>query len=1091
MQQPPSTATARPAASTRKRLLLNAAAASVFLAATSVPVPAQATGLLCTLLPLFCGPAPAPAPAPTPSPAPAPAPEPPPPPQSLKGQPVPTPDNLAAYIANKDAAIRLGKALFWDMQVGSDGKTACASCHFHAGADTRSKNQVSPGLTRQSSLTAFDADSTFQLGGPNYQAQLSDFPFHKLSNPHDRNSTVLRSINDTFTSQGVFNERFTAVSRGAAADQRSVTPDPIFHVGASITRRVEPRNTPTVVNAVFNFRNFWDGRAQYLFNGVNAFGGRDPNARVYKTGGTWNGTGPTLSALTCGSEWGQDCKLPAGLTTRVWYGANGSWREKDRMSGSFACTNTTFGGDPAPGATKACLYEPEFAPPTDAPSCAQEGGTCSLPAGMTTNVWYGAQTSWRVRPAAAGSMACNSATFGGDPLPGVTKLCRFEATPSANLAAVKIRLNKASLASQASGPPLSDFEMSAAGRGFMDLGKRVLGAQPLKLQRVHGSDSVLGAFASATTGLNVATYEDMVRAAFKAEWWNGSQVVQVDAAGNRTLLPPQATLAANQYNHMQANFSLVFSLALQMYQATLVSDDTPFDRHLSGTPSLTASQAQGMSVFFGKGKCANCHGGPEFTNASVRQVLKEGMSRMVMGNGGTAAYDEGYYNIAVTKTLEDIINGGVDPARNPISLTGLLQKLGPQQFQTQIGIPPNLSLSATERIAVNGAAKTPGLRNVELTAPYFHNGGSATLRQVVEFYNRGGNFANNNIADLDADIQPLGLSEDEIRSLVDFLKSLTDDRVRYSAAPFDHPQLLVPNGHVGDTASVASDGAGRAQDAMLEIAATGAAGYTSDKASTPANFLGTAASGSPWVRLQWVGASNQCMRSLGAGLHFVTAACAEGDAAQEFRVVPAASGGHTLVSRLTGQVVGVDSTLVSGAYLRSQGQATGNVGQAWNVQESNDGVRLYNQGAQRCVSPWAATAGSVLGSFDCSLFSTTLTGVDRAGFRMLPLSGAAPGVNLASFDLTNGGNAAFQLLSWQVSTSVRITAVNGYSGNVALVIPSLPPFLTASISPSVVPAGGTATVTFRRTLWRGVTVPVTVNANGGGITKATTVNVSY
>ena len=40
----------------------------------------------------------------------------------------------------------LGKALFWDMQVGSDGVQACASCHFRAGADPRSKNQVSPGL---------------------------------------------------------------------------------------------------------------------------------------------------------------------------------------------------------------------------------------------------------------------------------------------------------------------------------------------------------------------------------------------------------------------------------------------------------------------------------------------------------------------------------------------------------------------------------------------------------------------------------------------------------------------------------------------------------------------------------------------------------------------------------------------------------------------------------------------------------------------------------------------------------------------------------------------------------------------------------
>src|SRR5437899_7210848 len=60
---------------------------------------------------------------------------------SLKTIAVPVPRNLAAYIKDRTAAIALGKALFWDMAVGSDGQ-ACASCHFHAGADSRSKNQL-------------------------------------------------------------------------------------------------------------------------------------------------------------------------------------------------------------------------------------------------------------------------------------------------------------------------------------------------------------------------------------------------------------------------------------------------------------------------------------------------------------------------------------------------------------------------------------------------------------------------------------------------------------------------------------------------------------------------------------------------------------------------------------------------------------------------------------------------------------------------------------------------------------------------------------------------------------------------------------
>lgn len=59
---------------------------------------------------------------------------------------VPRPPNLADFVRDEKAAEVLGKALFWDMQVGSDGVQACATCHFRAGADPRRKNQISPGL---------------------------------------------------------------------------------------------------------------------------------------------------------------------------------------------------------------------------------------------------------------------------------------------------------------------------------------------------------------------------------------------------------------------------------------------------------------------------------------------------------------------------------------------------------------------------------------------------------------------------------------------------------------------------------------------------------------------------------------------------------------------------------------------------------------------------------------------------------------------------------------------------------------------------------------------------------------------------------
>ncbi|TKB95054.1 MAG: cytochrome C peroxidase, partial [Nitrospira sp.] len=174
----------------------------------------------------------------------------PPRPPSLKTVPVLEPTNLSEFVNDRQAAIRLGKALFWEMQVGSDGVTACASCHFSSGmADTRSKNQLSPGLKRITPTDAPNPDRTFHRNlGPVGQVTGSDFPFFPASN-------------DVLSSQGVRNSVFLGIGNGPA-DLTRPEPDPDgFRAGSVNTRRVEPRNTPTVVNAVFNHRQFWDGRA--------------------------------------------------------------------------------------------------------------------------------------------------------------------------------------------------------------------------------------------------------------------------------------------------------------------------------------------------------------------------------------------------------------------------------------------------------------------------------------------------------------------------------------------------------------------------------------------------------------------------------------------------------------------------------------------------------------------------------------------------------------------------------------------------------------------------------------------------------------
>ena len=298
-----------------------------------------------------------------------------------------------------------------------------------------------------------------------------------------------------------------------------------------------------------------------------------------------------------------------------------------------------------------------------------------------------------------------------------------------------------------------------------------------------------------------------------------------------------SVLSVKPYQQIDANVSLFFGLAVQLYQATLLSDRTPFDKSLEGnSAALTAQQQQGFALFMNKGKCINGHGGAALTHASIHRKFVTGrMSNMPMGNGAKAVYDEGFYNIGVTRTSDRIGVGGRDPFGNPLSFSGLAKDKSLLFFSFEKELA-NVLVSPWTRIAVNGAFKTPGLRSVALTAPYFHHGSATTLEQVVEFYNRGGNFALHNMADPDADIPPLGMSDSEKAALVAFLKSLTDEQVRKHAAPFDHLQWRVSNGHPGDTRGVGADRYIRALDSMLLVPAVGRNGYLAT--AQPALFLG-------------------------------------------------------------------------------------------------------------------------------------------------------------------------------------------------------------------------------------------------------------
>ena len=233
-------------------------------------------------------------------------------------------------LIGRPAAEILGKALFWDMQVGSDGVQACASCHFAAGADPRTKAQLNSG-TNAGDL------ASLEVAGANEDVVATDFPFHMLNNPNlpsedpaNPNGTVIAGnviadSNDVMSSMGVsrFKEfadipapggglesaAFVQVDgpvKPVAPDIGIVVPDPIPAQTVEIVgdgigdedgncdadevcqslRRIEPRNTPTFHNAAFNFDNFWNSRARFNFSGGSSKGKSDPFFHIWVNDGT-------------------------------------------------------------------------------------------------------------------------------------------------------------------------------------------------------------------------------------------------------------------------------------------------------------------------------------------------------------------------------------------------------------------------------------------------------------------------------------------------------------------------------------------------------------------------------------------------------------------------------------------------------------------------------------------------------------------------------------------------------------------------------------------------------------------------------------
>jgi cytochrome c peroxidase len=157
--------------------------------------------------------------------------------------------------------------------------------------------------------------------------------------------------------------------------------------------------------------------------------------------------------------------------------------------------------------------------------------------------------------------------------------------------------------------------------------------------------------------------------------------------------------------------------AFAAFEQTLETVDSKFDDWSNNLKKLTASEERGRELFVGdKAKCFDCHRMEDFTTDEFKNI---GLYN------GKDLNDAGLYNI-------------------------------------------------TNKEADLGKFKTPGLRNVGVTAPYMHNGMFKTLEEVMAYYNNPQKFVTNSINIDDALKIPLGLTQNEIKDIVAFMKTLTD-----------------------------------------------------------------------------------------------------------------------------------------------------------------------------------------------------------------------------------------------------------------------------------------------------------------------------
>ncbi|HYZ87310.1 MAG TPA: cytochrome c peroxidase [Bryobacteraceae bacterium] len=189
--------------------------------------------------------------------------------------------------------------------------------------------------------------------------------------------------------------------------------------------------------------------------------------------------------------------------------------------------------------------------------------------------------------------------------------------------------------------------------------------------------------------------------------------------------------------------------AIASYERTQFSFDSPFDDFIAGDPNaIDASAKRGWEIFNTRGRCNKCHALSE----QKRDV--------------TFFTDNDFHNIGIGIIRHNVVELACKAEK--LVNSGSKVDVDRAAIQSDMSVLGRFLITRKEQDIA--AFKTPEIRNVLVTAPYFHDGSQATLWDVMDHYNKGDGIHN---PYLDEDMQPLALTETEIDDVVAFLASLT------------------------------------------------------------------------------------------------------------------------------------------------------------------------------------------------------------------------------------------------------------------------------------------------------------------------------